>query len=209
MKSVVLAAALVALSAQMALAQFAPGAKVFAAPTTSGDWYSGCTVVGGPNDNGFYQVSCAGTTWWVNGQRVSATAPQPQPGQRITITPSDPVAPKAAAAMKAPAPAAAMRAPAAQAAMGPGHYGHDIPGAPGPGNYAPAMAANIAADKKAANAVSVLKPGKYTCYAGGQYTFTDLIIKSATSYSDSRGNSGSYSIAGGVLTFTSGPYKGA
>ena len=205
----------VAAFAPAAFAQpFAAGAKVFAAPTTSGDWYSGCTVVSGPNSNNFYQVHCGADTWWVNGERVTTTAPQPtpdpmRPGKMSvpTITPSDP-APQAAAPTSNKTAATHVAAAAKPAGMGPGSYGHDVAG-PGPGNYAGAMHARIAADNKAAASVNALKPGKYTCYAGGQYTFTDLIIESATRYSDGRGNSGSYSIAGGALNFTSGPNKGA
>ncbi|HEY0313581.1 MAG TPA: SHOCT domain-containing protein [Allosphingosinicella sp.] len=51
--------------------------------------------------------------------------------------------------------------------------------------------------------------GKYTCYAGGQYTFSDLYITGPHEYRVEPGGSGNFSYANGALTFSSGPYAGA
>jgi hypothetical protein len=53
-------------------------------------------------------------------------------------------------------------------------------------------------------------PGRYECYAGENYTFTDIIIRSPTAYSDNKGNGGSYTFdkASQRITFKSGTFKG-
>lgn len=52
-------------------------------------------------------------------------------------------------------------------------------------------------------------PGRYECYAGENYTFTDIIIVSRSKYRDNKGNSGWYSFDRGsqVITFKSGTFK--
>ncbi|MDB5440483.1 MAG: hypothetical protein JWM33_2910, partial [Caulobacteraceae bacterium] len=104
----------------------------------------------------------------------------------------------AAQAQAARAPAAAAPRPAAAPRAG------EI----GPGNYAPNMAAMIAADA-AASKPATLKTGTYECRVGGQYTFMDLIIRSATTYSISTGGGGNFRYSDGALTFTSGSFAGA
>jgi hypothetical protein len=67
----------------------------------------------------------------------------------------------------------------------------------------PSAAAAPAADSGA------LPNGKYTCYAGGQYTFSDLYITGPHDYRVEPGGSGNFDYANGALTFSSGPYAGA
>ncbi|MBC5811137.1 MAG: tetratricopeptide repeat protein [Candidatus Eremiobacteraeota bacterium] len=52
-------------------------------------------------------------------------------------------------------------------------------------------------------------PGTYECWAGGNYTFTDIVIVSRSKYRDNRGNSGWYSFDPGsqLITFKSGTFK--
>lgn len=61
--------------------------------------------------------------------------------------------------------------------------------------------------------VAKVLPGRYTCYAGNpiQYTFSDIIVKSASAYTDNKGNAGTYSYvpATQMITFQSGSFKGA
>jgi hypothetical protein len=176
---------------------YTTGQKVFANPSgASNNWYSGC-VVGAGRSNNSYQVECGGTLWWITADNIRLTAPAPgpdpmRPGQTLTpvITPS--------ASPTKPAPAAATPTQVAQRPAG------EI----GPGNYAPDVARRIAKGKvDAANAV--LKNGKYSCYAGGQYTFSDLYITRPHTYEVKPGGKGAFSYANGALTFTSGPYAGA
>ncbi|MDB5669745.1 MAG: hypothetical protein JWO25_704, partial [Alphaproteobacteria bacterium] len=79
---------------------------------------------------------------------------------------------------------------------------------PAPGSYAANMARMLAQDK-AQPMPGSLRTGKYTCYAGGQYTFSDLIITGPHSYRVEPGGSGSFNYSNGALTFLSGPYAGA
>jgi hypothetical protein len=67
----------------------------------------------------------------------------------------------------------------------------------------PSEVAGPAADSGA------LANGKYTCYAGGQYTFSDLYIAGPHDYRVEPGGSGNFNYANGALTFSSGPYAGA
>ena len=61
--------------------------------------------------------------------------------------------------------------------------------------------------------VKVVKVGRYTCYAGVpvQYTFSDIIITSGSTYKDNRKVAGRYrySAATQIITFVSGSFKGA
>ncbi|HEX2593994.1 MAG TPA: hypothetical protein VHL34_21010 [Rhizomicrobium sp.] len=56
-------------------------------------------------------------------------------------------------------------------------------------------------------------PGRYTCYAGNpiQYTFSDIIVKSASAYTDNKGNAGTFSYVPStqMITFHSGTFKGS
>ncbi|GJG84837.1 hypothetical protein tb265_00180 [Gemmatimonadetes bacterium T265] len=172
---------------------FSTGQVVYAAPSTPSYWYSGC-VVGAGRSNASYQVACAGTTFWVTGDHIRTSAPPPypdpmRPGQTITpvITPSN-----------VPAAAAQLGTPAAAPA----------PAGEGPGSYAQGVARRIARDNADA-ASAVLRPGTYPCYAGGQYTFSDLVITGPHRYTVQPGGSGAFSLARGVVTFASGPYAGA
>ena len=67
----------------------------------------------------------------------------------------------------------------------------------------PSEAAAPAADSGA------LANGKYTCYADGRYTFSDLYITGPHDYRVEPGGSGNFNYADGALTFSSGPYAGA
>lgn len=182
---------------------FETGQSVYATPSgASNGWYSGC-IVGAGRSNNSYQVECAGTVWWISAEHIRTTPPQPEPDpmrpgqiQTPVITPSHPAA-AAATPRRATATPVARRATPAPA-----------PAAQGDWAYAPAMARRIAQDRaEAANAV--LKPGKYTCYSDGQYTFSDLYITSAHGYTVKPGGSGTFNYAKGTLTFLSGPYAGA
>ena len=52
--------------------------------------------------------------------------------------------------------------------------------------------------------------GRYECFAGPDYSFTDIIVRSVTAYSDNKGNVGGYSFdkSTQVITFKSGSFKG-
>ena len=179
---------------------YATGQVVYATPSgASNDWHSGCTI-GSGRSNSSYQVACDGTTWWVSADHIRTSPPTPQPdpmhpGQMLTpvITPP---------ASAAPAPRAAVAPPRGRSNAPTGNAGAGYATSP------QQMAARIAQDNAdAANAV--LKPGKYSCYSMGQYTFTDLFIDGPRSYRVEPGGSGAYSYSRGALTFTSGPYAGA
>ena len=77
----------------------------------------------------------------------------------------------------------------------------------GPGSYSKCMGAAIARDR-AESKPAALKLGKYSCYAGGRYTFSDLTLTGPHSYAVN-GARGAYSYSNGALTFSSGPYAGA
>jgi hypothetical protein len=175
---------------------FTTGQTVYASPSgATNGWYSGCIVKDGRSNNS-YQVECAGTVWWITAADIRTTPPEPgpdpmRPGHMLIpiITPSHP----ASAARPGTAPVAA---PAAAGAHNDAN-----------GNLA-SVRRNIARDKAESSPVS-LRNGKYTCYSGGQYTFSDLYITGPHSYSVKPGGSGSFSYSNGALTFTSGPYAGA
>jgi hypothetical protein len=185
---------------------FQTGQQVYATPSgATNDWYSGCVVQDG-RSNSSYQVKCAGTTYWITAANISVTAPQPRPdpmrpGQmsipRVTASAAPP--PVATIAPPASAPPAAAVVP---------RPGDPVTASDGPGHYADGMAKRIEADHVAA-ANAVLRPGKYSCYSMGQYTFTDLYITGAHSYAVKPGGSGDFNYAKGALTFLSGPYAGA
>ena len=63
-----------------------------------------------------------------------------------------------------------------------------------------------------AQVASVL-PGRYPCYTGNptQYTFSDIIVKSASVYTDNKGVAGTYSYVPEtqVITFKSGTFVGS
>ena len=66
---------------------------------------------------------------------------------------------------------------------------------------------------KAANATAgfaSVAPGTYECYAGENYTFTDIIVRGRSAYSDNKGNAGRYSFdpATQRITFNSGTFRG-
>jgi hypothetical protein len=177
---------------------FRSGQNVYATPSgASNNWYSGCVVKDGRSNNS-YQVECAGTVWWVSADNIRTSPPQAvpdpmRPGHILTptITPSHAGAAPAATRVAARAPAPAR-----------GAAGGNWTG------YAPNMARMIARDK-AESSPATLRSGKYSCYAGGRYTFSDLYITGPHSYTVKPGGSGSFSYANGALTFQSGPYKGA
>ena len=52
--------------------------------------------------------------------------------------------------------------------------------------------------------------GRYECYAGENYSFTDIIVRSSSAYSDNKGHNGAYSFdrATQAITFKSGTFKG-
>lgn len=200
---------------------YTTGQVVYATPSgASNDWHSGCTVGTGRSNNS-YQVACDGTTWWVSADHIRSSAPTPEPdpmrpGKMLTpvITSPQSAAPAASprtaapAALAHPATPATLAHPAAPAqtrarAVAPGNNAG--------GGYAttPQEVAGRIAQDKADAANAVLKSGKYSCYSGGQYTFTDLFIDGPHSYRVEPGGSGAYSYSKGALTFTSGPYAGA
>lgn len=194
------------IAADSALAEtFTTGQVVFASPSgASNNWYSGC-IVGSGRSNRSYQVECAGTTWWISGDNISTRPPAPvpdpmHPGQTLTpvITPSH-VA-KAAAQGPPRGAAAGQATTPVRVAANTGTYA----GA----NSAAEMHRRIEQDKVDAK-TATLKSGKYSCYAGGRYTFSDLYILGPNSYRVEPGGSGSYSYKAGALTFASGPYAGA
>jgi hypothetical protein len=197
------------LAASSADAQsFTTGQTVYATPSgASNGWYSGCVVKDG-RSNRSYQVECGGTVWWITAENIRTTPPEAMPDPmspgrtlRPVITPSHP--PAAAAAQNAPrvgAPAARVATRVAVPPRGSAQNNGDRDLA--------TVRRNIARDK-AESTPAALENGKYTCYSAGQYTFSDLHITGAHSYSVEPGGSGRFNYANGALTFLSGPYAGA
>jgi hypothetical protein len=60
--------------------------------------------------------------------------------------------------------------------------------------------------------VARILPGRYACYAGLplQYTFSDIIVKSPSAYTDNKGNAGAFSYVPStqLITFRSGTFQG-
>jgi hypothetical protein len=186
---------------------FTTGQVVYASPTgASNDWHSGCTVAEGRSNNS-YQVSCDGTTWWINRDHIRTTAPVAapdpmHPGQMLVPVITPPSARGAGAAETAPA----ARKPATAVATG---RGGNTAKTAQVGIISPEEVHSRIAQDNADAANAILKPGKYACYASGRYTFSDLFIDSADAYHVEPGGRGSYSYSRGALTFSSGPYAGA
>lgn len=194
---------------------FKPGDRVYASSTYSpGGWTSGCRIVSGPEANNAYSVTCGSDSFRTQPPWIRAVAEGPpapvadpmRPGQMI-VMPGFASAAPAATRRSVPAPV--------QTATGVrlGSYARpSASGSSGPGHYADDMARRLAQDAAAAHPAS-LRTGTYACYSGPplRYTFTDIIINSATSYSDARGHAGRYRYtpSTGELTFGSGPYAGS
>ncbi|HEY5072346.1 MAG TPA: hypothetical protein VII63_09970 [Caulobacteraceae bacterium] len=61
--------------------------------------------------------------------------------------------------------------------------------------------------------VANVAPGRYSCYAGAplHYTFSDILVRSSSTYTDNKGNAGTYSYTPStqIITFHSGSFRGA
>ena len=76
-------------------------------------------------------------------------------------------------------------------------------------NTYPPSVLHRAAKPAPAAGLAFVTPGTYECYAGENYTFTDIIVRGNSAYSDNKGHRGRYSFdrASQRITFRSGTFK--
>ena len=75
--------------------------------------------------------------------------------------------------------------------------------------YPPSVLHRVGKAPAAAAAFAFVAPGQYQCYAGENYTLTDIRIVNRSAYRDNKGNAGRYSFdpATQRVTFNSGTFR--
>jgi hypothetical protein len=76
--------------------------------------------------------------------------------------------------------------------------------------YPPSALQRVGSSGINAASPSVLLPGTYECFAGSDYTFTDIIIRNGATYSDNKGVAGEYKFdrSTQLIKFWSGTFAG-
>ena len=167
-----------AAAAKPAAGAFAANSIVLASPTQMDGFFMRCVVVGGPHENDYYNLDCADEHAGVDDRMIKVVKRFAVPGKWIKA--NNP-------AYRPDMQVAAIRA--AQAAVAPAK---------------PAAA-------RAASKIAGLRTGEYACYGVGGKVLIGLGFKvlPSSAYTDLDGkNRGSFSVAGGVVSFHGGHLGG-